>query len=59
MESFITTADTPREPQFETYKKISLLGKGSFGKAFLVQCGSDKVSHLGFIIIVFIELSRN
>ena len=25
----------------ETYTKIRLLGKGSFGKAFLVQCKSD------------------
>ena len=29
---------------FETYKKLSLLGEGSFGKAYLVECGSDKVS---------------
>lgn len=28
----------------ETYKKLSLLGEGSFGKAFLVRCGSDNVS---------------
>ena len=28
----------------ETYKKIKLLGKGSYGKAFLVTCGSDGVS---------------
>jgi hypothetical protein len=27
----------------ESYKKIRLLGKGSFGKAFLVECASDKV----------------
>jgi NIMA (never in mitosis gene a)-related kinase len=26
----------------ESYKKIRLLGKGSFGKAFLVQCASDQ-----------------
>jgi hypothetical protein len=31
----------PEQKQHETYKKISLLGKGSFGKAFLVECGSD------------------
>lgn len=30
----------------ETYKKLSLLGEGSFGKAFLVRCGSDNVSLL-------------
>lgn len=29
--------------ELESYKKVSLLGKGSFGKAFLVQCGSDGV----------------
>lgn len=29
----------------ETYKKLKLLGQGSFGKAFLVECQSDKVSY--------------
>lgn len=29
-------------PQFEIYNKIKLLGEGAFGKAFLVQCESDK-----------------
>ena len=29
-------------PQFEIYNKIRLLGEGAFGKAFLVQCESDK-----------------
>ncbi len=28
--------------QYETYKKISTLGTGSFGVAYLVQCNSDK-----------------
>ena len=27
----------------ETYKKVKLLGKGSYGKAFLVKCASDGV----------------
>ncbi len=27
----------------EVYTKIKLLGEGSFGKAFLVVCQSDKV----------------
>jgi len=27
----------------ETYKKLKLLGEGSFGKAYLVECASDKV----------------
>jgi hypothetical protein len=31
---------------FETYKKLTLLGEGSFGKAFLVECASDKVSFI-------------
>ncbi len=34
----------PSSQQYETYKKIKILGKGSFGKAFLVECGSDQVS---------------
>ena len=29
---------------FESYKKIKILGKGSYGKAFLVQGESDGVS---------------
>ena len=27
---------------FETYKKVSTLGVGSFGTAYLVECQSDK-----------------
>lgn len=30
--------------EFENYNKIKLLGEGSFGKAFLVERSSDKVS---------------
>ena len=29
------------KPSFETYKKLSTLGTGSFGTAYLVECGSD------------------
>lgn len=46
MESYSTEASESQEKNqasFETYKKIDVLGKGSFGKAFLVQCGSDGV----------------
>jgi hypothetical protein len=43
MESLDTNPDTPKQQSYETYKKIDVLGKGSFGKAFLVQCGSDNV----------------
>ncbi len=32
------------QKKYETYTKIKLLGEGSFGKAFLVECNSDKVS---------------
>lgn len=28
-------------PPYESYKKIKVIGKGSFGKAFLVQAESD------------------
>jgi len=28
---------------YETYKKVKILGKGSFGKAFLVKAESDEV----------------
>lgn len=27
---------------YETYKKVSTLGVGSFGTAYLVECQSDK-----------------
>lgn len=30
----------------EVYKKMKTLGEGSFGKAYLVECQSDKVSGL-------------
>ena len=30
-----------REAQYELYKRIKLLGEGSFGKAYLVECLSD------------------
>ena len=32
-------ASQPQE--MESYKKVKLLGKGAYGKAFLVKCGSD------------------
>lgn len=28
--------------QYETYKKVSTLGVGSFGTAYLVECQSNK-----------------
>jgi len=39
---------TPATEQPESYKKIKVLGKGSFGKAFLVQAESDGVSNTSF-----------
>ena len=37
------TAGAAKKPakQFETYKKVSTLGVGSFGTAYMVQCMSD------------------
>jgi len=29
---------------YETYSKVKILGKGSFGKAFLVRADKDEVS---------------
>jgi len=29
-----------------TYNQIKILGRGSFGKAFLVECNSDKVINI-------------
>ena len=31
---------------YETYSKVKILGKGSFGKAFLVKADKDEVSWL-------------
>ena len=31
--------------QFKSYKKVKVLGQGSFGKAFLVQVDSDGEVH--------------
>jgi NIMA (never in mitosis gene a)-related kinase 1/4/5 len=31
-----------KDKSYETYKKISTLGVGSFGTAYLVECQSDK-----------------
>ena len=30
-----------QQPHRETYQKIKVLGKGGFGKVFLVKCQSD------------------
>jgi len=38
-----------KPPFQESYKKLSLLGQGSYGKAFLVKCASDGVSTELFI----------
>lgn len=36
----------------EVYKKVKTLGEGSFGKAYLVECQSDKVGISGLYIII-------
>lgn len=36
---------------YEIYKRMSTLGEGSFGKAYLVECQSDKVSPLPSSIV--------
>jgi hypothetical protein len=36
------TPNNNAKPQ--TYNQIKILGRGSFGKAFLVECNSDKVN---------------
>ena len=36
-----TAKKTPAK-NFETYKKVSTLGVGSFGTAYLVECQSDR-----------------
>ena len=34
--------ESSKKKQFETYKKVSTLGVGSFGTAYLVECQSDR-----------------
>jgi hypothetical protein len=37
----------------EVYKKVGALGQGSYGKAYLVECQSDKVSFTSnFIFLI-------
>lgn len=31
-----------KQADYESYRRIKLLGEGSFGKAFLVECLHDK-----------------
>lgn len=33
-------------PKHQTYNQIKILGRGSYGKAFLVECNSDMVNQL-------------
>jgi hypothetical protein len=40
--------------EFENYNKIKLLGEGSFGKAFLVERASDKVSRINDVTTEFV-----
>jgi len=40
--------------KYETYEKIKLLGEGSFGKAYLVKCNSDKT----LCVIKEVDLSK-
>jgi hypothetical protein len=35
------------------YEFFKILGKGSFGKAFLVECGTDQVLKFSNIIVTF------
>lgn len=42
--------------EFENYNKIKLLGEGSFGKAFLVERASDKVSVKSFLTQCLVEM---
>ena len=44
--------------EFENYRKISLLGEGSFGKAFLVERASDNVSRSTLIENLFIFTAK-
>jgi hypothetical protein len=35
--------ESSQEKKPQTYTQIKKLGEGSYGKAFLVECNSDKV----------------
>jgi hypothetical protein len=43
----------------EVYKKVKTLGEGSFGKAYLVECQSDKVIHIILTNIEFCSYQAN
>jgi len=34
--------NTSKVAEYELYRRIKLLGEGSYGKAYLVECLSDK-----------------
>ena len=58
MESYSDTSASTNQSSsrqsYESYKKVEVLGKGSFGKAFLVQCSSDQVG-IKQLSVIFIE----
>ena len=38
-----SNSSSKKQAKDQTYKQVKLLGQGSFGKAYLVECSSDKV----------------
>ena len=52
-ESSSTPSNTKPENNGNKYKQIRLLGEGSFGKAYLVECIEDKVTINTFIYILY------
>jgi len=51
-------APVNKENNGNKYRQIRLLGEGSFGKAYLVECLEDKVNDY-FIIICLLILFDN
>lgn len=39
-----TNSSTPIKPKPQTYRVIKLVGEGSFGRVYLVECNSDNVT---------------
>lgn len=44
---------------YETYDKVKVLGKGSFGKAFLVKAKSDDVCSINYIETICDKTNRS
>jgi hypothetical protein len=46
------SSNSSKETKPQTYRVIKMIGEGSFGKAYLVECNSDKVIYFNLRVYV-------